>query len=388
MINIINKEKCCGCAACANICPNSAITMIQDEEGFFYPYVDESKCIDCGLCNEVCQFNTELKSNDNPKVFAAHCNDNELRLNSSSGGVFTLLAECVLNNNGQVYGVSLSSDCRSCSYIKVEDKTHLQRLRGSKYFQAHPLMLYKEIEESLNAGRQVLFSGTGCQINALNSYLSKDFLNLITMDVICHGCPSQKLWDKHICNIENKNRDIVESVDFRNKKNGWSKYGIVYKLRNKEVFTKRLEDPFMYFFLNNYCLRPSCYNCIAKAHKTSDITLGDFWGVEELLPEMNDNLGTSLVLLRTEKGKVLFEKIKDQLKFIEVNYDNAVKKNSAEYKSVDRPSERDVFFADMNIMSFDELSKKYTKKNRYKRAVKQLLIKTGLWKIYAKISSR
>ena len=383
MLNIVNKEKCCGCAACANICPKEAITMTQDLEGFYYPSVLQERCIDCGLCDKVCQFNTVSKTTDLPVAYAAYCLDTKLRQESSSGGIFSLLAECVLEKGGIVYGVAMSEDCRSCSYIKVENKKDLPKLRGSKYFQAQPPTIYCSIKEELATGKMVLFSGTGCQINALKNFLSNDYSNLITVDVICHGCPSPKLWESNIDYFENRYNDKIKSVNFRNKKLGWEKYELAYEFQQNSICFSKEKDAFMQMFLRNYSLRPSCYICPAKMTKMSDITLGDFWGVRDVLPEMYDDNGTSLVLLRSEKGKHIFDLITQYMKAIEVPYEDAVLKNSAEYASVEKPNSRDKFFEDMRLLSFEELSKKYNKKS-YKYYIKHMLVKIGVWKYYEK----
>ena len=274
------------------------------------------------------------------KVYACYNKDKDVRLSSSSGAVFSSLAEYVFNRNGVVYGVAMSEDCYSAEFIAVSDKSKLIKLRGSKYLQAKVGDTFKKVKVELKAGKLVLFTGTGCQVNGLKKFLGKDYDNLICMDVICHGAPSPALW---------------------------------------RLYISKDKDPYMQMFLRDYCLRPACYECVAKREKMSDLTVADFWGINDIAPEMNDGLGISLVLIRTQKGKEIFNYISCKMKLKEVTYEAGVKGNPAEYKSCARPSQRDTFFDDMHTMSFEELEGKYAApikyslKTRAKRKVKKII---------------
>lgn len=292
-------------------------------------------------------------------TYACRYKNDEIRMHSSSGGVFYSLAVSVLAQHGVVYGVAMSEDCYSAEFIPVTDIEGLKKLRGSKYLQAKVGDAYKQAKQDLLDGRMVLFTGTGCQINGLKCFLGKDYENLVCVDVICHGTPSPALWQKYARYQEEKYGGKLSAVNFRCKDNGWKDFGMKETVDAKQVYISKGKDPYMQMFLSDYCLRPSCYACAAKQVKLSDITIGDFWGIERIAPKMNDLKGTSLVLVRTVKGQALFDAIKKDLTWKEVSYEDGVSGNSPEYRSVGRPRQRDTFFEDMNRMDFERLSKKY-----------------------------
>lgn len=300
------------------------------------------------------------------KAYACYNKNNELRMKSSSGAIFSSLAEFVFQKQGVVYGVAMSSDCYSAEFISVTDEEGLTRLRGSKYLQAKVGNAFKNVKADLLSGRTVLFTGTGCQVIGLRKYLGKEYENLICVDVICHGAPSPALWREYAQHQEQKNGGKLNSINFRCKDESWTGFGMKEVLedsiegKSKKLFISKDEDFYMQMFLKNYCLRPSCYNCAAKTQKISDLTIADFWGINEVEPEMSDGLGTSLVLIRTEKGRNIFDQISSGLKLKEVSYESGVKNNSAEFKSCTRPPQRDAFFKDMNSLSFENLENKYT----------------------------
>lgn len=319
------------------------------------------------------------------KVYACYSKDKDVRLSSSSGAVFSSLAEYVLNKNGIIYGVAMSEDCYSAEFIAVTDRSELIKLRGSKYLQAKVGDTFKKVKAELQAGKLVLFTGTGCQVNGLKKFLGKDYENLICMDVICHGAPSPALWREYAQYQEKKSGGKLKGINFRCKDESWTDFGMKEVLENipedsvKKFYISKDKDPYMQMFLRDYCLRPSCYECVAKKEKMSDLTVADFWGIKEAAPEMNDGLGTSLVLIRTQKGKEIFNYISCKMKLKEVTYEAGVKGNPAEYKSCARPSQRDTFFNDMHTMSFEELEGKYAApikyslKTRAKRKVKKII---------------
>ena len=274
--------------------------------------------------------------------------DNGIRLQSSSGGVFSVIA----GKFDIVYGVAMTEDFYECEFIRVEGD--IAPLRGSKYFQAKVGETFKSVKRDLQEGKRVLFSGTGCQINGLYMFLGQEYDNLFLLDIICHGVPSPKLWREYLKYQESK-VGRINSINFRDKSEGWSDFG----MKENDTFISMHQDSFLQMFLRDYCLRPSCYNCHAKTYRKADITIADFWGIQKIEPELYDDKGTSLVIIRTEKGKALFETIKPALKCKEVKYRDGVKNNTSEYSSVNKPLQRDQFFKDLSIMPFDEMERKY-----------------------------
>lgn len=325
-----------------------------------------------------------MKMND-IKTYACYNTDESIRLNSSSGAVFSLLADYVLEKHGIVYGVAMSEDCYSAEYLGITRKEDLHKLRGSKYLQAKVGNAFREIKQNLTDGKVVLFSGTGCQVNGLKKYLGKEYDNLLCVDVICHGTPSPELWKKYVLYQENKHNGKLRHINFRCKNDGWQDFGMhevmndIPKCQLKKVYISKDVDSYMQMFLKDYCLRPSCYNCMVKKVKMSDLTIADFWGIDSVAPEMNDGKGTSLVLIRSEVGRRVFDIISNKIKFKEVTYEEGVCQNPSEYSSVKRPEERNAFFENMNKLSFEQLEKVYdlpkklSIKNKVKKRMKHFL---------------
>ena len=319
------------------------------------------------------------------RVYAGYNMNQDVRFGSSSGAVFSLLAENVLSQNGTVYGVKMSDDCYSAEFTRVTNIAGLVWLRGSKYLQAKVGITYKQIKDDLIAGKLVLFSGTGCQVNGLKTFLGKEYDNLLCVDVICHGVPSPALWKKYAEYQEKKNGGKLKYINFRCKDDSWTDFGMKEVLADipqdeaKQLYISKDKDSYMQMFLRDYCLRPSCYNCAAKKVKMADLTIADFWGINDVAPEMNDGNGTSLILIRTNKGMQELETISSKLKLKEVDYEDGVRSNPAEYKSCYRPSQRDTFFGDMEVMKFEELEKKYASpikvrfKSKVKRKIKNII---------------
>ena len=341
MLEIKNKIHCSGCSACAQACPKQCIAMRADAEGFLYPVIDQEICIDCGRCERVCPIlhPTAEPENKAPQAYAAYNKDEQVRLQSSSGGVFTLLGEEILAQGGVVFGAALTQGCRKVRHIAVEDKKGLALLRGSKYLQSEIGNTFCEAQDALKKGRKVLFSGTPCEIEGLKSFLGKEYENLICVDLVCHGAPSQKVWEKYVSYQENRASAPAQRALFRYKKYGWKRYSILLEHSNntayEQIFSK---DLFMQMFLQNLCLRPSCYSCaFKKVNRVSDITLADFWGCEQVCPDLNDDKGLSLILVHSVKGKALFEKIGSKLCSRAVDCAEAVKQNPSFTQSVKEP---------------------------------------------------
>lgn len=362
MLEVNNKTNCCGCFACKNICPRNAISMIEDEKGFKYPKINYNYCINCGLCKKVCPIINNKKESDVLPVssYAAFNNNEKVRMNSSSGGLFSLIAEYIIKNNGVVFGAIFDDDFL-VKHIKAETLPEIEKIRGSKYIQSDIGKTYNEARQALNQGRLVLFTGTPCQIEGLKTYLMKDYENLYTQDIICHGVPSNKVWKKYL-EYRKLDNDILENVSFRNKENkGWNKYQLLFEYKNSKTYIDHIDDLYMKIFLSDIALRDSCYDCkFKKKHRISDITLADFWGINDLLPEMNDEKGTSLLIVNSEKGRKLLDNIKDKIKIKEVDFEKAICKNPSMIKSPKLKENREKFFKDLESnMSIEELTNKY-----------------------------
>ena len=353
MPKLANNKQCCGCSTCENICPRSCIEMRQDEKGFLYPKIDGNKCISCGMCEKSCPvLNYKTKSPTVIKaVYAAYTNDEKIRLESSSGGIFSEIAEYVLQSGGVVFGCAMSEDCTKAWHIMIEKPKDLKYLRGSKYLQSEIRHTYRETKEALKQQRLVLYSGTPCQIAGLKAYLGNNtYNNLLTVDVICHGVSPQLVWENYLCTLENKFSANADTISFRNKLYGWKNFNLSCSFKNGlEYHGKVGYDLFLRGFVSDYYLRESCYNCKFKGKNIqSDITLGDFWGIDNVLPEINDDKGVSVVLVHSKKGQSAINSISNKIKLFEVSEQNALASNPAYYKSVMPNGVRHAFFRDLN----------------------------------------
>ena len=361
MITIQDKSKCSGCHACSSVCPKDCIKMVSDQEGFLYPLVDAENCVGCSLCEKVCPIlvPSSLVDKVEPVTCAVKNKDNNIREKSSSGGVFTAIAEYIIEQGGIVFGAGFDENFNVC-HIKVEKKEDLEKLRGSKYVQSKIGYTYQETKEALISGKTVLFTGTPCQIGGLKAFLKKDYEKLYTQDLICHGVPSPSVWRKYLEYLQEKYRSKVIRVTFRNKVKSWKKYSISISFENGQELTEPFtENVYMKAFLRNLCLRPSCYDCKFKGVKRdSDITLADFWGVENILPQMDDDKGTSLVMIHSDKGKKLLEMISSKIQRQEVDVQLAIHENGSAVHSSPLPRKRDIFWKHLNKIRFDKLLKK------------------------------
>lgn len=356
MVEIKDLYKCCGCGACEQICPKHCITMARNEEGFLYPQIDHDACIKCGKCDKCCpviQLNIKENENKNILAHAAKSNNEEVRKNSSSGGLFTEIATYILQNGGVVFGAAFDENFKVI-HIGVDNIEYLDRLRGSKYVQSEIGNTYIQAKEYLDAGRIVLFTGTPCQIAGLYNFLSHDYENLYTQDIICHGVPSPLVWEKYIEYREAEAAAKLRRTFFRHKKYGWKKYSVQFEFTNCTEYLQILtEDLYMRSFLRNLSLRPSCYFCAFKTkNRPSDFTLADFWGVWNICPEFDDDKGISLVILHSERARAIFEKIKTNINCQNVDFDEAIKYNSAMIKSVPQNADRANFFDSIRSRGF------------------------------------
>lgn len=387
MIYIKEKKDCCGCFACLQKCPKQCIHFYEDNEGFLYPKVDTEKCVDCGLCEEVCPSLNMANEREPLGVYAAKNPDNYIRNDSSSGGIFTLLAEQIIDQGGVVFGVRWNEHFEAV-HTYTDTKEGLSSFRGSKYVQSFPGDTFKQAENFLKDGRKVLYSGTSCQIAGLRSFLRKDYHNLYTVDLICHGCPSPGVFRWYLNDelaressrqsgkriqyhsslpissiaqadvLARKYGFEIGDINFRDKRLGWKIFSFVLYLKPLTELTAKgwypvvltstlYENSFMKGFLNNIYLRPSCYVCPSKAGKSeSDLTLADYWGIQSIIPELDDDKGISAITVNTSKGYELL--LATSAELFPTNYANLCANNPSLLYSCKLPYARDRFFSLMN----------------------------------------
>lgn len=316
MIQIRDKSECCGCGTCAVVCPTQCIHMMPDEEGFDYPRVDMQRCKDCGLCEQVCPIHASGSHDARmPAAYVACAKDNELRTRSSSGGIFGVLANRVLQEGGVVIGAAFSDDWRAVHHVCASDADELVSILGSKYLQSSMNDAMAQTKTALKQGKRVLFSGTPCQTAALHSYLGQDYDQLIVVDVLCHGTPSPSVWRGYLAALEEKYGALANHAAFRCKDTGWKRYSLRVNFENGRTYIKDHDrDPYMRMFLKEMILRPSCHACRFKAlNHASDLTLGDAWGIDRIMPEVDDDRGTSVILVHSKKGAAMLRENEDAL---------------------------------------------------------------------------
>lgn len=343
--------------------------MEPDSEGFLYPKVDEPQCVNCGLCEKVCPILFKQKP-DSIKVeaYAAYTSNSELREKSSSGGIFSLLAQEILNRGGTVAGAAFDADF-SVRHILVENGAELDRLRGSKYVQSRMEDTYVQIRDLLKQGRPVLFTGVACQIAGLKAFLGREYENLYTVDVLCHGVPSPKVWAHYRREQAQIHGTTLEEVSFRDKRKGWRHYSMALNFaEGVEYCRPGAEDTYLRVFLRDLCLRPSCHSCRFKDFpRLSDLTIGDAWGIERHMPDLDDDHGTSVVLVNSEKGMGLWNAVADNAVSRQGELDILLPKSADSRKSVKPHPNRSRFFAALNRGDSMEQLCKLTRKSPYRR---------------------
>lgn len=359
MIYIENKEKCSGCTSCMSICPHDAITMQQDDCGFKYPKVDIDKCTNCGICERVCAFHDYYDTRNNfstPIAYAVrHKNYEELKT-SRSGAMFIALSDFILSRGGVIYGAGYGEHFQVV-HKRVLSKDACKELKGSKYVQSDMSDLFIQVKKDLQSGKLVLFSGTPCQTAGLNSFIgNKNRENLFLCDIVCHGTPSPLVWEDYLCYWENKKKKKIVKVDFRDKEKGWSSHveSLVFQ-DGEKVFSDIWAD----LFCKHLLLRPSCGICpYANLRRPSDITIADFWGWQKVDSTFNaDNMGCSLVLVNSEKGRNLFDAVCQDIYCKEATIENCMQPN------LERPSvlssDYARFWEDYGVMDFSSVLRKY-----------------------------
>lgn len=376
-----NKNMCCGCSACESSCPKNAITMQADEQGFAYPHIDQNACVDCGICKSVCAFQNGYKNNRllSPQpAFACKNKDTTTRATSSSGGVFSALSQYVLGNGGVVYGVAFDKNFKAC-HTRTESVDELAKLKSSKYVQSKISGCFKLVKADLESNRTVLFSGTGCQVQGIKDYLKKDYENLILVDIVCHGVPSQKIFDDYLCYMQERFGAKAESVNLRSKKLYGETKAVEIGFANGKTYLEFPDlDAHISIFAKNLSLRPSCFECkYANTHRPSDITIGDFWKIAEKLPDFADKKGISLVITNTGKGRNLFDEVKNNLSYKETELENALQPNLVAPSK--KPERYEKFWQDYFDNGYKSAYQKFAMQSKayaIKRRAKNSILKT------------
>lgn len=368
-------SRCCGCGACQAVCHHVAIAMKPDHDGFMRPVVDKSICVNCGLCRKVCPLCSPSVPDLSPECFAFQTNDAQLLAASSSGGAFSELARPVIEDGGCVFGCALSDHDLKPVHIKISSLAGLSRLRGSKYAQSDVGDTYAECKRELQSGRRVCFSGTPCQIRGLKLYLGKNYPNLLMIDIICHGVPSPKVLVKYKAEEESKARSVLKRLDFRCKAKSWVSFSMSagFDDRTCDFIEGIKENLYLRVFLSNLPLRESCFDCpVRNGRSGADITLADFWGVQDFCPEMFDDRGTSIVLIHSAMGKVAFEDIRMCGRVREVAFESAVAHNPSYRINAARPDKRDRFFREIDRRPLADAFRVCTKRSLFSRIISRI----------------
>lgn len=339
---LCSKEKCTGCHACYNVCPKNAIDMIEDEYGYIYPKINKDKCINCGLCCKVCYYNKEMVASKPYKCYAMQALDKNIHKTSTSGGAATVISKYIIENGGVVYGAAYNHDL-SLHHIRIDKIDELVKLQGSKYVHSYIIDNYKKVLKDLKDNLIVLFIGTPCQVDGLRNYLRKDYMNLLTIDLICHGVPSQKFLKDEICLHVDIND--VNNISFRNEE---GKNFKLLDISNKNLYSKSDNANYYYIgFMNGLLLRENCFNCpYSKPERVSDLTIGDFWGLgreKEFKGSKKD--GISVILINSQKGEEVIDKCKDLMFLEERDINEAINGNYNLRKPSIKNKNRELFLS-------------------------------------------
>lgn len=372
MINITDKSKCTGCSACVNVCPKQTIHFKNDYAGFRYPEVNMNNCIDCSLCEKVCPIITPVDTKNNfaePYVKAAWNKNEEIRINSTSGGVFSALAIQFIRQGGYVVGAEYTEDY-GIKHTIISDEEKIKSLRQSKYAQSELDNIFGRIKKLLNIGEKVMFCGTPCQVAGLRNYLIKDYDNLFLVDFICRGIVSQKIYKKYLESVENHSKSKVVNVHFKNKDFGWNRFSTKLTLKNGKTYHKdRYHDEYMVGYLKyNLYLRPCCNDCKFKTlPRVSDVTLGDFWGIGNSKKELDNDKGTSVVIINSKKGSDFFNQISDLLYSEDSTIEQVKKGNDCLLNIAPKGEYSDYFYKKFEKSDFIDLIHKIDEKDYYQK---------------------
>lgn len=364
-MKICNIDECTGCGVCYNICKCGAISMCEDSRGFLYPQIDADKCIECGLCQKRCPTNNIYTTESMKIVYAGWNKNKSVKRKSSSGGMFSLIAEWFLNNGGYVIGSAWDNDF-SVKHICASNKKDLEKLRGSKYIQSNTGNIYVKVKSLLDSGKKVLFSGTPCQVHGMRTFLNKDYENLYTIDLVCHGVPPYKMLKKHLQEVTSGDVDKVTNIYFRYKKPCWNFSSVCIEMnKGKKYIRPTVQDAYFNIFNFNYSLRDNCHKCrYTNFNRTSDITLCDFWGFSpQSFKLFGYDKGVSGVILNSQKGLELFEKVKEKALCEKDSIERLSNGNKALREPFKAPEDVSDFWLDYKGgLSIKELNEKYVKK--------------------------
>ena len=375
-ISLVPKDECCGCTACYASCPTKAISMEPElEEGFLYPVVDERKCIECGKCLRVCK---DVHPYQEPqKIYACWSKNDDLRARSSSGGIFSLLADQVLEHNGAVCAMGYSDDCKEGLHKIIRSKDDLDDLRRAKFVQSKKYNVFQSIKNILEERTTLLFCGTPCEVGGLRQFLGHEYDNLITCDIICGCVSSPMVYRTYIEFLNKKYAANAVSVNFKDKRKGWRGKAIAVKFDNgEEYYNSILDDDYCVSFHSRYNIRPSCFNCKYRNLKRgADITLGDFWAIEKYNEAFDDNKGTSFVLVNTSKGERTLQKLDLNIHLMDIDYEEySTNYNWCMHRNPHGMPEEDrkTFYRDVVSMPFDEMAAKDLESIKQSRKNKKL----------------
>ena len=393
-----NKAECCGCSACVHSCPVSAISFVKDEEGFEYPKIDLSRCIHCGLCEKVCPVENPLYENsEKPITLAAYNKDSSERGKSSSGGVFYVIAHYVIQKGGTVYGATMDEHLE-VKHIEINSVEDLWKLRGSKYVQSNLGETFLSIRDNLKNNKLCYFTGTGCQVAGLKSYLRKPYENLITSDVVCHGVPSQWIFNQHIAYLESSLGGIITKYQFRDNSRWRGCEIFELKKNNGRIITKYNPtyelSPYLYGFMHSKISRYSCYDCkFACIPRQGDITLADFWGVKKFFPDMDTKKGVSMVCLNSEKGEKIWGEIKDSMDFKVSNIEDASAQNGNLIKTSIVGAGREKIYLEIREKGYGLVAKKELRSPLYMKIrvltfLQTCMLTKPLYSLYRKLMNR
>lgn len=394
MLQIKSKTECCGCSACANVCPTQCIKMKADNEGFLYPSIDEKLCLNCSLCEEVCPIlNKHTKVEFEQQAFIVQNRDEKVLRESTSGGAFTAIAEYILQLGGVVFGVEFTK-ANMARHICVDNREDLWRFRNSKYVQSVIGNSYKQTKNFLEEGRYVCFSGTPCQIEGLKRYLKKEYERLVTVDVVCRAVPSPMILKKYIEYQEIMLKDTISQVRFRDKYYGY-KYSTmnIVTANNKGDYHKGVEsDPWLRAFFENICDRPSCHDCkFRDRYRESDFTIWDCFNVARFSKELDNDRGATRMLVNTKKGVQVFREISKKYSYVEMQPEEIINGSKEMYESPPQHEKREEFFFDANILNGKELFEKYFPETilvKTERIIRLLCFKLGIYSFVKKIIVR